>query len=108
MRDDHCDVRADEVRRELRQRVDPPLGGAQHELDVVAVDVAELAQAVAEQLEKTRRIARDEDADPRPHWRLRVQERRPPCQRDGAELSHEVPAVHSITLSARASTPSLR
>jgi len=91
---DHIDGPANELRRDRRKPVGRALAVAVLVGDVLAFDVAELAQGLAEGLPHGRIV---EDADARDFSRLLRRCRKRPHGRGAAQQGNKIAASHSAT-----------
>src|SRR5262245_45547820 len=104
MRENDIDFQSNELGCELGEAFAASLRPAIFDREIAAVDPAEIAHSLHEgggPLALRRRAARSEQSDGR-HLRLLRTRRTRPCGR-AADQRDELPALHSITSSTRAS-----
>src|SRR5262249_38124608 len=103
-RDDHCDLPANQLARQLRQLFDP-LGPAVVDRYVLALDIACLSETLAKRAQTLdNRLGRSDFEKPYHRHRRLLRARRERPRRRAAEQRDECAALHSITSSARASS----
>src|SRR5262245_8766891 len=109
-RGDYGDLSADQFGRQLRQSIELILGPAVFDRHVPALDVAAILQALAKCAQTVRHPVRRSGVEKSNYRHRRLLRRRDArgqnrgCSPSAAEQRDELPASHSITLSATASS----
>ena len=102
-RDDEVDLETDQLGSLFQLEIGPASSRAYLQAKIAALDVARIAQALAQCLQERFRVRQGKDTDRvHPHLLRACQER--PTRRRTAEQRDQLASFHSITSSARASS----